>query len=203
MRICDHHIVPRNWNQHYAALASRPHYPSHADSADPLLIQAAEMLPPGRALDLACGPGRHALYLARLGWRVTAVDSSAVAIGLLRAQAAGLPLDAHLADLERGEFAIAPNTYKLICDFLYLQRSLFPQIREGVHPGGIFAGAIHLFEAGCQATPRNPDFLLQPGELRSLFDGWKVLFYSEGGRYSEGGEQRRPRRTARIIARRA
>jgi hypothetical protein len=45
--------------------------------------------------------------------------------------------------------------------------------------------------------PRNPDFLLHPGELRGLFDGWKVLFYSEGG------EPGRSRRTARIIARRA
>jgi SAM-dependent methyltransferase len=191
MRICDHHIVPRNWDQHFAD-------PAHIDSpADPLLIQAAEMLPPGRALDLACGPGRHALYLARLGWRVTAVDSSAVAIGLLRAQTASLAIDARLADLARSEFTIAPNTYRLICDFLYLQRDLFPQIREGIHPGGVFAGAIHLFQEGCTDTPRNPDFLLYPGELRSLFDGWKVLFYSEGG------EPGRSRRLARIMARRA
>ena len=183
--------MPRDWNQHYAD-------PANVESAaDPLLVQAAEFLPPGRALDLACGPGRHALYLARLGWRVTAVDSSAVAIGILRTQSAGLPVDAHLADLERGEFTIAPDTYQLICDFYYLHRSLFPQIREGVHPGAIFAGAIHLFDETCPATPRNPDFLLQPGELRTLFDGWKVLFYSEAG------DSGRSRRTARIIARRA
>jgi len=183
--------VPRNWDQHYAD-------PTHVDSpADPLLIQAAEMLPPGRALDLACGPGRHALYLARLGWHVTAVDSSGVAIGLLRAQAAGLPLHMHRADLDRGEFAIGPSSYHLVCDFFYLQRSLFPQIREGVHPGGVFAGAIHLFDDAPALRPRNPDFLLHPGELRGLFDGWKVLFYSEGA------EPERARRTARIIARRA
>jgi SAM-dependent methyltransferase len=191
MRICDHHIVARNWDQHFSD-------PAHVDSAaDPLLIQAAEMLPPGHALDLACGPGRHTLYLARLGWHVTAVDSSAVAIRLLRAQAAGLAIDPHVADLERDEFAIAPNAYQLVCDFLYLQRSLFPQIREGIHPGGIFAGAIHLFQQGCSATPCNPNFLLQAGELRGLFDGWKVLYYSEGG------EPGHSRRIARIIARRA
>jgi SAM-dependent methyltransferase len=188
--------VPRNWDQHYAD-------PAHVDStADPLLIQAADMLPPGRALDLACGPGRHALYLARLGWHVTAVDSSAVAIGLLRAQSAGLALHPHCADLARGQFAIAPAAYHLVCDFHYLQRSLFPEIRLGVHPGGVFAGAIHLVEnahpARTRATPiRNPDFLLHPGELRAFFDGWKVVFYSEGA------EPGRALRTARIIARHA
>ena len=192
--------MPRNWDQHFAD-------PAYVDShPDPLLIQAAEMLPPARALDLACGPGRHAIYLARLGWHVTAVDSSAVAIGRLRANAAGLPIDARLADLERGEFAIAPNAYQLICDFHYLQRDLFPQIRAGVHPGGIFAGAIHLLQEGCSATPCNPDFLLHPGELRSLFDGWKVVFYSEAGESRRVRNTRITevsRRTARIIARRA
>ena len=167
------------------------------DAPDPLLIQAAESLPPGRALDVACGPGRHSLYLASLGWHVTAVDSSTVAIALLRDQSTGLPIDARLADLEKNEFCIAPDTYQMICDFHYLQRDLFPQIRAGVHPGGVFVGAIHLMQEDCDATPRNPAFLLQPGELRSFFDGWKVLFYSEGT------ESERARRRARIIARRA
>jgi len=183
--------VPRNWDQHFAD-------PAHVESVpDPLLIEAADLLPPGHALDLACGPGRHALYLARLGWRVTAVDSSAIAIRLLRAQSAGLPVDVRQADLERGEFAIAPNTYQLVCDFLYLQRDLFPQIRDGIHPGGIFAAAIHLVQAECDAAPHNPDFLLRPGELRALFGDWKVLFYSESG------DPGRSRRMARLIARRA
>lgn len=183
--------MPRNWDQHFGD-------PAHVHFApDPLLMEAAANLAPGRALDLACGPGRHALYLARLGWRVTAVDASTVAIGMLRAQAAGLSIDVRLADLERGEFVVAPDSYELICDFLYLQRDLFPQIRAGVHPGGIFAGAIHLLQEGCDATPHNPDFLLHPGELRGFFDGWKIIYYSEGG--AEG----RARRMARIMARRA
>lgn len=68
---------------------------------------------------------------------------------------------------------------------------------EGVHPGGIFAAAIYLEQAGCDASPHNPEFLLHAGELRCLFADWKVLYYSEGAG-ADGA-----RRMARIIARRA
>ena len=191
MRICDHHIVPRNWDQYYADS-------EHVDlAADPLLIQAAELLPPGHALDLACGPGRHALYLGLLGWQVTAVDSSATAIGLLRMQSAGLAIDSRLADLERGQFTLPPDTYDLVCDFHYLHRDLFPRMRDSVHPGGVFVAAIHLAGEDVNLSPHNPVFLLQPGELRAFFDGWEVLFYSEGGGSAA------TRKSAKIIARRA
>jgi tellurite methyltransferase len=162
--------LPRNWDQYYTGSASLDFTPAS------LLVEVAELMPPGRALDLACGAGRNALYLAGLGWHVTAVDSSAAAIGVLRERAGGLPVDARLGDLERGEFTIAPGSFDLICDFLYLQRDLFPQIREGVRPGGTLAGAI-LVQDG--APDQNVAFRLRPGELREEFAGWKILFYSE------------------------
>jgi SAM-dependent methyltransferase len=171
--------MPRDWNAYYSDAANTGGPPSD------LLVQVVEMLAPGRALDLACGAGRNAIYLAKLGWTVTAVDSSRVAIARLRELAAGLPVDARVADLERGEFAIEPHGYDLICDFYYLQRDLFPEIREGVRVGGMVVAAIHL----------EGSFALRPGELREEFAGWKVLFYSEGA----GGTKR----SARIIARRA
>ena len=151
----------------------------------PLLVEVAGLLPPGRALDLACGTGRHAVYLARLGWQVTAVDISADAIRELR-QTAGpnVAIDARVADLEAQEFTIEPSGYDLICDFCYLQRGLFPAIREGVRPGGAVVAAIHL-------TGR---FALNSGELRRIFEGWKILYYSE---------PQIPRPTAQLIARRA
>lgn len=132
-----------------------------------LLIQAVAGLSPGRALDLACGRGRHAPYLASIGWKVTAVDSSRAAIGLLRAEAPGI--ETHHADLERGEFLIAPNAWDLVCDFHYLQRNLFPSIRSGVAAGGIFAGAFRM----------KGRFAVEPGELRQLFVEWNLLHYSE------------------------
>jgi tellurite methyltransferase len=178
--------VPRNWNEHYANPANLDFSPA------PLLVQVAELVPPGRALDLACGYGRNSLYLASLGWQVTAVDSSSVAIGILRARSS--EIDCRIADLEAGEFRIAEGAFDLICDFFYLQRDLFPQIREGVRPGGVFSSAIHLADGN---PARNPAYVLQPGELRSEFAGWKISFYSES---PEPGHSRR---TARIIARKA
>ncbi|HXB71435.1 MAG TPA: methyltransferase domain-containing protein [Candidatus Acidoferrales bacterium] len=184
--------MPRNWDDHYS------NTPNLARDPAPLLVEVADMLPPGHALDLACGPGRNALYLARLGWQVTAVDSSPAAIGLLTERAGGLAIHAHLADLAQHQFAIAPAAYDLICDFLYLQRDLFPSIRDGVRPGGMFAGAILLFDESRLFDQSQPSAIsMRPGELRAEFHGWKILFYSEGA------EPNHTRRAARIIARRA
>ena len=194
-RLRDYHRnVARNWDDHYSDPANIEFAPA------PIVAEAARLLPPGRALDLACGPGRNSLYLAGLGWRVTAVDSSAVAVGILERHAAGLPVEALRANLELGEFRIEPGAYDLVCQVFYLQRDLFAGIREGVKPGGIFAGTIHLVDDAPGIRPRNPAWLLGPGELSREFTGWDTLLYSEE---REPGRDGRPaRRVARILARR-
>jgi len=178
--------VPRNWDEHYA----------HAEldlAPAPLLMEASELLPPGRALDLASGPGRNALYLAALGWSVVAVDSSAAAIRILRDRAAAsrLHVETHVADLESGAFRIEPGAYDLICDFFYLQRDLFPQIKGGVRCGGVVVAEIHVRDD----QPHR--FVMEPGELWAAFHGWKILNYSESPQAGPG------RPSAWIIARRA
>ncbi|MDQ3806214.1 MAG: methyltransferase domain-containing protein [Acidobacteriota bacterium] len=174
----------------------------------PLLARAVEIYEGGeagggRALDLACGAGRHALFLAARGFRVTAVDASRVGVELMRerARARGLEVDARVADLERGEFRVEPGTYDLVCDFYYLQRDLFPALRAGVRPGGLFVASLHLDDEDPQARPMNPDFLLHPGELRAEFGGWELLHYHEtAGHDTDAGQH--TRRSAEIIARR-
>ena len=179
--------MPRDWEEHYAQAPNLESAPSS------LLVEVAEMTPPGRALDLACGTGRHALHLAGLRWDVVAVDSSPTAVRIVRerAAAAGLRVDARIADLETGAFAIEPAAYDLICDFFYLQRDLFREIRDGVRPGGIVAAEIHLRDE----QPHR--FVLEPGELRREFEGWKILYYSEAVRPGH------TRPSAAILARRA
>ncbi len=155
---------------------------------------------PRRALDLACGAGRHALYLAAHGWHVVAVDNSRVGIELTaaRAREQGLSVETHGADLERGEFKIEPAAYDLICDLYYLQRDLFPHIRAGVRPGGAVVGAIHLADEHA-ASHMNPAYLLQPGELHKLFADWHVAYYHETQAHDVDAGQHH-HRTAELIA---
>jgi tellurite methyltransferase len=172
--------VARDWDEHYRDEANLDFAP------EPLLVLAADLLPAGDALDLACGAGRNALYLAGLGWRVTAVDRSQAALDRLRDRAVlGGSIRIQQADLERGEFTIPSDSYDLICDILYLQRNLFRAIHDGVRLGGVFAGAMLLAGPGHESP-----FRLRSGELRKEFESWKILYYSEAG-------------AARILARKA
>ena len=165
----------------------------------PLLLKALADLKPGRALDIACGVGRHAIFLAQHGWQVTAVDSSRVGIEILQQRAgdAGLSIDAHVLDLEKGEFQVESETYDLICDFYYLQRDLFPAMRAGTKAGGRVVAAIHLNDGNADAKPHNPAFLLERGELKTLFSDWEITYYREGAS-DEGGHHHD---TAYLIAR--
>ena len=152
------------WNERYRACKHL------SDTPEPLVERFVADLAPGTALDLACGPGRNTLFLAEHGWHVTAVDGSPIAIAKLRRRFGYI--DARVADLERGEFQIQPDSYDLICDCLYLQRDLFPQIKAGTRTGGVAIVTVLLGDA---ATPTR----VCPGELRGYFEDWKILHYRE------------------------
>src|SRR5579863_7843852 len=94
------------------------------------LITALNGVPPGRALDLACGAGRHAIWLRDQGWQVTAVDHEIQDIS---------GVTCYGADLEKHEFAIEPQAWDLIVCWLYWQQDLLPHIAAGLRPGGIVA----------------------------------------------------------------
>lgn len=195
-----------DWDERYRSGEHASKEPS------PFLVKAIKGLKPGCALDIACGAGRHSIFLAEHGWRVTAVDSSRVGIEILRQRAgegsarilAGgtqasclLEIDARVVDLENSEFEIGPETYDLICDFYYLQRDLFPAMRAGVKPGGSVVAAIHLNDGNPEAKPHDPRFLIEPGEMHTLFSDWEITYYREGPS-DEGGHHHD---TAYLIAR--
>ncbi len=155
-----------SWDQRYRAGEQVREKPA------PLVVEFTKSLAPGAALDLACGPGRNAVYLAGLGWRVTAVDGSSTAIQLLRAS--NPAIDAHLADLEAGEFEIQPGAFDLVLSCYYLQRSLIAPIKAALRPGGLLIMIVLLADA---AAPTRAC----PGELRAFFEDWRILHYRESG----------------------
>src|SRR5215210_7984969 len=137
------------------------------DQPHPLVVRFASQLQPGRAFDVACGTGRHALYLAELGWQVAAVDSSKVAIDILlnRARQRNVQVNARVADLaiadpECREFSIEPDSYDLIVNCCYLQRDLFPAIEAGARIGGVLIAVIAMVDEDPNVKPMNPAFLL-------------------------------------------
>jgi tellurite methyltransferase len=174
---------------------------THAYRPSPPLPEAIEGAPPGLALDIACGAGRHSIYLAERGFRVVAVDWAQRGLDALMAEAErrGLAdrIEPVLADLEAGDFRIEPGRYDVVCDFYFLSRALFPAMRDGVREGGLFVAAIHVESASAEAPHR---FLLAPGELGRIVSGWGFeLVHSSEGPSQEGGHQHA---TAHIAARR-
>jgi len=137
----------------------------------PLVVEFTRTLLPGSALDLACGPGRNALYLAECGWRVTALDGSPVAIQLLRGK--NPSIDTRVVDLESGELELPSEAYDLVLACYYFQRSLIPGIKSALRPGGLLIAIAHLADVG---TPTRA----YAGELRAFFEGWRILYYREG-----------------------
>jgi SAM-dependent methyltransferase len=96
------------------------------------LMRAIATIPPGCALDLACGSGRHSIWLRERGWNVTGVD-------LLVPKIPGATMIQ--ADLEAREYTIEPDTWNLIVCWLYWQADLLPEIARGVRVGGTVAMA--------------------------------------------------------------
>ena len=141
----------------------------------------------GKALDIASGKGRNALFLALRGFQVTAIDISAVGLehGRKQAEELSLSIDWQQADLEHIE--LVPAEYDLIVNMNYLQRSLLPQIKSALKPGGHVIFETYLIDQQAVGHPKNPDYLLAHNELLNCFREFRVLLYREG-KFADGVE---------------
>ena len=138
------------------------------------------------ALDIAAGSGRHAIFLAEQGFAVDAVDISDAGLALFACRSAAIrPI---CADLDT--FDIPGQRYDLIVNVLYLNRRLFPQIREALRPGGIL-----IFETLVEPPEREGegnhcrDYFLRENELLHTFLALRILHYHE--EFHRGGEESR------------
>jgi SAM-dependent methyltransferase len=147
------------------------------------LTANAELLPrDGDALDVACGSGRHALWLAERGLRTLAVDRSPDHVRVVNEEGrrAGLPVRAEVMDLEDGPVRIAASGYDVIVVVHYLHRPLFPDLIGALRPGGVLVYETFTRAQAMRGKPTNPAFLLEPGELLKLTRPLEVLASREG-----------------------
>jgi len=148
------------------------------------LKEKLDILIRGKALVLAMGEGRNAVFLAGNGFDVDGCDISEKAIekAKLFARESGVTLNAFVADLE--EYKIPADTYDLITCFYYTQRDLIPQIKKGLRKGGMAmleTYSIDQLKYGKDAPgPKTPAYLLKHNELLDSFRDFRILYYREG-----------------------
>ena len=139
------------------------------DEPAQLVIDAVREFPPGRALDLACGAGRNAVWLARNGWEVVAIDGSSEAIRLVHGH--DVRVDARIMDFETGApLPFEDESFDLVLILYYLHRPLFAEAKRVVRHGGLLVTAVRT----------SGRFAIHPGELAGIFEGWEVVEAKEG-----------------------
>lgn len=139
----------------------------------------AHLIAPGGAvLDLACGQGRHARWLAGLGYRVEAVDRDGAALAAL-AGVAGI--ETRCVDLEASPWRCGTDRFDGIVVTNYLHRPLVHVLLQALRPGGIFICETFALGNEKLGRPSNPEFLLRPGELLQRVEGrLSVLAFEQG-----------------------
>jgi SAM-dependent methyltransferase len=152
-----------DWNERYSSREEIQSDPA------PLLVRAAESLAPGRALDLACGAGRNAVWLASRGWEVVAIDGAAEAIRIVREHDPSI--DARVLDLEtEAPLPFEDESFDLVAILFYLHRPLFAEVQRVLRRGGVVVTV-----AKTRGTYR-----IAPGELADAFAGFEIVHASEG-----------------------
>lgn len=154
----------------------------------------------GPVIDLACGRGRHALYLAKSGIPVLGLDRNGDHLRELEVSARGLatkPTPVR-CDLETGQgIPVRSGTCGVILVFRFLFRPLASAIEDALRPGGILLyETFTLAERESGRGPRRKEFFLEPDELPALFPGLDVISYREG---PDAGTP--PTFTAQLLAR--
>lgn len=147
------------------------------------LVQNADLLPRrGKALDVACGSGRHALLLSAAGLSVRAVDRDTDAITELKAAARrlGFRVDTEVKDLESSTVDLGEDLYEVVLVVNYLHRPLFPVLTRALRRGGWLLYETYTTAQAEKGTPTNPQYLLQPGELAGLVAPLEVVRQREG-----------------------
>ena len=156
-------------------------------SPNATIAEIAGPMHPGRALDVGAGEGRHAVWLAALGWTVTAVDFSEVGIGRgrLEAESRGIPVDWVVADVREWTPPAGPAYDLVLVAYLHLEGDVLSRARDWLAPGG------HLVVLG-HARRNLTDGVGGPQDARLLHTEAQLRAAADGLHIERLGEVRRP-----------
>ena len=147
------------------------------------LLEHEHLLPTtGDALDVACGRGRNAFWLAGRGLRTVALDRDEAAVRFVaeEAERRRLPVRAAVADLETEPNPLPLDRYDVVLVVHYLHRPLFPALTATLRRGGLLVYETFTRGQAERGRPTNPAFLLELGELRELVQPLEIVVEREG-----------------------
>lgn len=147
-----------------------------------------------KVLDLACGAGRHTLFLSKRDYRVDAVDISDVALNHLRKQ---INENVTLIEEDLDTFIPPKESYDLVIMTNFLDRDLISRAKESLKVGGLFIVETYMEDAENEKKGYNPDFLLQKNELKDIFSSYELLTYDES--WNETYEKHRMKKQAIVV----
>jgi len=154
----------------------------YSENPAPLLVKFLPMFPKGDALDVACGYGRNALYLAAQGYSVTGFDRDEAAVSFCNETALKrqLAFSAQCVDLEK-ETPFKSDAYALLTCFYYLDRQSIPRMKEALRVGGMLVYETFLIDQHqIYKKPSRAAFCWKHNELLRLFENFRVRHYYEG-----------------------
>lgn len=163
---------------HWDALYNTQTYVFGKEPAS-FLREHIQLLPVGRALDIAMGEGRNAVYLAKKGFSVDGVDISEVALRKAKLLAKENHVSINTVNADLTTYTIKPESYDVIININYLQRSLVSEIKKGLKRGGVVVYENWTLEQLQNSPGVRKDVLLKKGELKELFKDFQVLVYRE------------------------
>jgi len=176
------------WNQRYADEST------DIPAPDTFLVQHSNLLKSGRALDLACGRGGNAIFLAEVGYAVDAIDISDIALSRLKVYAdqRGLNIRRIIADLDY--FTLPTACYELVAVFYFFSEPLLSSIKDALKRDGLLFYATYNKRHTSVQPGFNPDYLVAPEALGRYFSDFEILINEP-----EAGEERN---ISRLVGRR-
>ena len=182
-----------SWDERYRT----GEYPENPDPS-PVLRSYVDTFPDGRALDLATGPGRNAVFLADRGYEVDAIDRSVEGLRLARENAAARGVDVNWIRADATEYAFPTGTYDVITISFFRAVDRLTDVKAALAPGGVLFYQAHLRSSGPVAVgPSSDRYRFASNELLRACLDLTVLYYDEKTEVFEGREAT----TTEIIAR--